>query len=79
MMKTLSRTILALLIIAFLSAPLLTIVPVKEADAWIAHGCCARECTKKVWFLTITYCCESTVYWHLNPFSHDWECPEPGC
>lgn len=75
MKRKFTRSIVFLLIFAFLTVPILTIVPVEEADAWIRHGCCVKECTKSFWGIKITYCCKSEVYWHLSPFWHPWSCP----
>lgn len=70
------RTALTLLlIVGVLSMSLLTIIPVEDADAWIRHGCCVRECQAGWGPLKIRWCCEQAVFWHLNPFAHPFQCP----
>jgi len=75
MKRKLTQGIGFLLIFTFLSVSILALLPAEEADAYIRHGCCVKECTKKIWGIKITYCCKSEVYWHLNPFWHPWSCP----
>jgi len=66
----------ALLIVAFLSVSILTLVPVQDADAWNAHACnCRSEIVYNSdgsWYVKFT--CD--WYFHWYPFKHDWECPE---
>lgn len=64
-----------LLLVGVLSMSFLTIIPVEDADAWIRHGCCVKECTRGWGPFKITWCCESRVFWHLSPFYHSFSCP----
>lgn len=74
-MKNIFRPLTVVLIIAFVGASFLTMVPIEEAEAWNAHACnCKAEGSYDSdgkWKVTIK--CDMTFHWY--PFSCGFSCP----